>query len=136
MSRRHSILPVSASTWSHSPCIHREIGVGMVSVRLCPQAGQVIVAVATTHKGEHMKPDLDAIKEQVQIFDPGLKPDEYAFQSAVILMVAASVTGPYVERIASFTKYQPTLVAMQFFLFALSPHHASWICTRKIIQRE
>ena len=25
---------------------------------------------------------------------------------------------------------------MQFFLFVLSPHHASWICTRKVIQRE
>jgi hypothetical protein len=58
-----------------------------------------------------MKPDLDAIKEQVQIFDPGLKPDDYAFQAAVILMAAASVTGPYVERISCFTKYHPTLVA-------------------------
>ena len=64
---------------------------------LSDEAGAFRGNNATTRKGEHMKPDLDDIKEQVQIFDPGLKPDDYAFQAAVILMAAASVTGPYVE---------------------------------------
>jgi uncharacterized protein YodC (DUF2158 family) len=43
--------------------------------------------------------------------DPDLSQDDYAFQGAVLLMVAALVTGPDVSRLACFTKYPATFVA-------------------------
>lgn len=54
---------------------------------------------------------LDVIKEEVQRIDPELDKDDDEFQTAVVLMAAAFVTGPHTESLAAFTGYPGHLVA-------------------------
>src|ERR1039458_5167557 len=54
---------------------------------------------------------VDVIREEVQLLDPNLEHDDFGFQTAVILMSAAFVTGPHTERLAAFTGYPAGLVA-------------------------
>lgn len=54
---------------------------------------------------------VDVIKGEVQLLDPNLDINEFRFQTAVILMSAALVTGPNTECLAEFTGYPAHLVA-------------------------
>lgn len=54
---------------------------------------------------------LDVIKRDVQRLDSALNQNEFGFQAAVLLMSAAFVTGPDTESLATFTGYEPSLVA-------------------------
>lgn len=53
-----------------------------------------------------MKNDrLDVIKQEIRNLDPELKEHDRGFRIAVVLMAAAFVTGPDVERLSDFTGY-------------------------------
>jgi len=55
---------------------------------------------------------LDVIKEEIRKLDPGLESDdEHAFQTAVVLMAAAFVTGPNTLRLSVFTGFPASLIA-------------------------
>lgn len=54
---------------------------------------------------------LEVITDEVRRLDLELDPSDSGFQLAVILMAAAFVTGPDIERIASFTGHPRQMVA-------------------------
>jgi hypothetical protein len=54
---------------------------------------------------------LDHVKIGIQELDPELEPESRDFRTAVILMAAAFVVGPHVDRLVQFTGYSMTFVA-------------------------
>jgi hypothetical protein len=58
-----------------------------------------------------VRKDLELIKKEFRRLDPNVQENERGFEICIVLIAAAFVIGPNIERLVSFTGYSQTLVA-------------------------